>query len=158
MSMRIRSKRGRRLVAALTVGALALTAVACDRNDSNDSLSATYGVPDNAVDIQAEEWKLVSVGTSVELARGTNVTLSVDGDRVFGQGPCNRYHGTIEFDDDDSVAISKLASTQKACEDPVMRAEQAYLDALGRVDTIDVSDEELELSGGGATLVYEPLG
>jgi heat shock protein HslJ len=83
------------------------------------------------------------------------VTLSVDDGRVSGQGPCNGYHGKIELGDDDSVTISKIGATLKSCGDRLDRAEQRFFDALEGVDTIDVSDEELELSNG-ERLVFEP--
>lgn len=154
MAPRRRSRTRRVLVATVAIGAFALLAASCDRNDEVDSLSATYGVPSNQIDAEAETWVLDTRESSIELAGGRRVTLEVDDDRVFGQGPCNSYRGTIEIDGD-SVSITKLTSTQRGCEARVERAETRYFAALEAADTIDVSDEELELTDG-QRLVFTP--
>ena len=88
---------------------------------------------------------LVRADSSLTTDDDSPVTLVVDDDRVSGTGPCNTYHGGIDLDGD-SVEITSLASTLRACDDSIMEAEDEFFAALEAVDTIDVSEDELVLS------------
>ncbi|MCJ7438559.1 MAG: META domain-containing protein [Acidimicrobiia bacterium] len=155
------ARKGYRRLVCFGAAALAILlaggATGCsDRNDQVDSLSATYGLPSTRVDLEAENWVLVPAENSNGITGDTPVTLAVDGEQVSGSGPCNAYHGDLDLEGD-SVEITNLASTLRACGDPVMKAEGKYFAALEAVDQIDVSDDRLVLANDqGVRLVFRP--
>ena len=53
------------------------------------------------------------------------ITLEIDGTRVSGQGPCNRYFGSITYSDtgSNSIQVGPIASTKKAV--PTYRQSKA---------------------------------
>ena len=60
------------------------------------------------------------------------VTLEIEDTRVSGQGPCNRYFGSILQSDigSSSIQVGPLASTKMAC--PHLLAEHRYFQDLQR--------------------------
>ena len=66
------------------------------------------------------------------------VTLEIDGTRVSGQGPCNRYLGSITYSEtgSNSIQVGPLASTKMAC--PNLSAEHRYFQDLQRVSMVKV--------------------
>jgi heat shock protein HslJ len=68
----------------------------------------------------------------------------------------DRFSGTYE-EDGTSISLGPLMTMRMACEDEVMKAEQAYLTALATVGSWSASDEELVLfnAAGGEILRYE---
>lgn len=150
----------------LLPGLLALVGVlaaGCGWNDDVDSRAATQGVPATRADVEARDWVLVPDDSSIGPVGDTAVTLSVDGDRVSGQAPCNTYTGSFSLERDGSVDIDRLALTRKACPGPADTAETAFVEALEAADHVTVTvDEEgrddhdrLVLTGpGGVRLAF----
>lgn len=144
-------------ISLVLVAAFAVLLGACASPTEEDSLSATYGLPDVERALEAETWVLDGQGSSPEIDTDTTVTLEFDGGRVAGQAPCNRYHGGFELDGHD-IRIGPLAGTMMACDEAVDAAERAYFSALEAVDTVDVTDPtRLELTGGNISLVFDRL-
>jgi heat shock protein HslJ len=84
------------------------------------------------------------------------ITLEIDGTRVSGQGPCNRYFGSITYSDtgSNSVQVGPIASTKKAC--PHLSAEQSYFQELQRVSMVKVVPGGLVLTTSDETkLVFK---
>ena len=133
----------RSLTLAGTAALVVLLAAGCGWNDSVDSLAATEGLPSTRADIEAHDWVLDYSDSSLSAETDTPVTLAIHGDDLSGMAPCNTYRGSFELGRDDSVEISDVASTQRACESEVMDAEDEYLAALEGVDRakVDVDDE-----------------
>ena len=131
------------LTLAATAALVGLVAAGCGWNDSVDSLAATEGLPSTRTDIEAHDWVLDYSDSSLSSESENPVTLTVDGDRIFGVAPCNTYRGTFELGRDESVEITDVAVTQKACDPRTMDAEDEYLAALEGVDRVklDVDDE-----------------
>jgi heat shock protein HslJ len=131
----------------MTIAGLAalvgLVAAGCGWDDSVDSLAATEGLPSTRADVEAHDWVLDYSESSLSAEADNPVTLTVDGDEVFGAAPCNTYRGTFELGRDDSVEVSDIASTRMACDSEIMDAEAEYLAALEGVDhvKVDVDDE-----------------
>ena len=73
------------------------------------------------------------------------VTLEINGTRVSGQGPCNRYFGSIAHSDTGSnnIQVGPLASTKMAC--PHLSAEHRYFQDLQRVSMVTVVPDGLVL-------------
>ena len=127
-------------------GLIAVSAVGCAGGDSEiDSSSTTNRRPPTRVELEAEDWVLVRADSSLTTDDDSPVTLAFDDGRVSGTGPCNTYNGGLDLDGD-SVEITGLASTLRACDDSIMEAEDEFFAALEAVDTIEASDDELVLS------------
>jgi heat shock protein HslJ len=91
-------------------------------------------------DLENIEWRLLE-------SAADNVTLSFSGDNVSGQGPCNRYFGTVTAGDAVSeLTIGPLASTQMMCPGEAMQQEKDYLDALSSVIRFSFNTTRLTLT------------
>ncbi|MGR3320896.1 MAG: META domain-containing protein [Pseudooceanicola sp.] len=85
-----------------------------------------------------------------------DATLKVSQDGTLsGLAPCNRFNGNW-FLSDSGLTIGPLATTRRAC--PEMEAETAYLTALQAATEVSPAGEQLDLSGGGQTLVFRTGG
>ena len=64
------------------------------------------------------------------------VTLEIDGTCASGQGPCNRYFGSITRTDSgsSSIQVGPIASTKMAC--PHLSAEHRYFQDLQGVSMV----------------------
>ena len=74
------------------------------------------------------------------------VTLEIEDTRVSGQGPCNRYFGSITQSDtgSNSIQVGPIASTKMAC--PHLSAEHRYFQDLQRVSMVKVVPDGLILT------------
>ena len=84
------------------------------------------------------------------------VTLEIEDTRVSGQGPCNRYFGSITRPDagSNSIQVGPIASTKMAC--PHLSAEHRYFQDLQRVSMVTVVPDGLILTTGDQTkLVFK---
>jgi heat shock protein HslJ len=115
---------------------------ACETPTATHTRDATAGLPDLQQDLAAHEWLLDADDSSPRSRAAEPVTLAFDGaGGVSGTGPCNIYRGDLSVDDDDdTIVITNLAQTKRACALATMRAEQEYLDALQSVRDVDLSD------------------
>ena len=102
------------------------------------------------------EWELTD-GTSdgAPLPRPAigRATLSLENGQLGGVSYCNHYSGTYRLDGP-ALRIDGLGGTEMGCEPDVMAAESAYLEALAGVAEAQIDDEELVLTGDGATLRF----
>ena len=73
------------------------------------------------------------------------VTLEIEDTRVSGQGPCNRYFGSILHSDtgSNSIQVGPIASTKMACTH--LTAEHRYFQDLQRVSMVTVVPDGLVL-------------
>ena len=84
------------------------------------------------------------------------VTLEIENTRVSGQGPCNRYFGSVVQSNtgSNSIQLGPLASTKMAC--PHLSAEQSYFQELRRVSMVKVVPDGLVLTTSDqTTLVFK---
>lgn len=84
------------------------------------------------------------------------ITLEIDGTRVSGQGPCNRYFGSITHSDkgSNSIQVGPLTSTKMAC--PHLSAEHSYFQDLQRASIVTVVPDGLVLTTSDKTkLVFK---
>jgi heat shock protein HslJ len=136
---------GARWRVIVLIASLVLVLVACDFDTDADTRSDTAGVPHTRQDIEAHEWELTR--SSVGIDAGKRPTFELDDDAGSGQAPCNRWNGQVDVDHE-TIEIRNIAQTMMACEEPIMRADQAYVTALEKVDTVEVSDKRMVLSNG----------
>lgn len=84
---------------------------------------------------------------------GTTLTATFTADTVSGSAGCNDYNGPYTLDGD-KVTIGPLATTRKACEQPVMDQETAFLTALQTPATVEQNGGIVTLrNAAGATQV-----
>ena len=84
------------------------------------------------------------------------VTLETEDTRVSGQGPCNRYFGSIMHLDtgSNSIQVGPIASTKMACTH--LSAEHRYFQYLQRVSMVTVVPDGLVLmTSDQTTLVFK---
>jgi heat shock protein HslJ len=113
----------------------------CRTPTANDQRDATAGLPDLQQDLAAHEWLLDPGDSSPGNRAARPVTLVFGTDKVSGAGPCNSYRGDLSVDDDgDTIAITNLGQTNRACDPTTGRAEREYLAALQKVRDVDLSD------------------
>lgn len=84
------------------------------------------------------------------------VTLEIQGTRISGQGPCNRYFGAVTHSTSDihNVSVGPIASTKMAC--PHLSAERDFFQDLQSVTTVEIVQDSLMLKTSSAkTLIFE---
>jgi heat shock protein HslJ len=112
----------------------------------------------SATSLAGTSWTLEQLGSEEDLQsvlEGTTITLQVDeaGTNAAGTAGCNRYRGTLNVQDN-SFRITTPISTMMACREDVMQQEQTYLRILQAVDSFEIAENRLELSGDGQRLVF----
>jgi heat shock protein HslJ len=111
--------------------------------------------PSGGSSLNGTHWILVSTHATARVPAATPFTIQFDATTASGAGPCNRYHMPFKLDGD-KVTAGPVASTQIACAQPLLTAEQHYFAAIEKVDTAQVQDAQLVLTGPDNTrLVYE---
>jgi heat shock protein HslJ len=151
-----RTLRPTRRLGVLAVTVLAALLLAACSTDA-DTLSETEGLPSLQTSLEAHTWALQPARSTPPVTAGDVPTIAFDGDRVHGRGPCNTFRGDVEYGDDDGLTISMLATSLRACEPAVARAERSYLAALRRVDSADVPvdhEDTATLTGNAVRLVF----
>ena len=93
-------------------------------------------------------WVLASLAGKTPV-KGTELTSEFTAKRrVSGSAGCNRYTGTYKVSGS-TIRIVPLATTRKACAEPIERQETAFLTALSRARSFVVSGATLTLKSAG---------
>ena len=80
---------------------------------------------------------------------GTELTIEFTAKRrASGSAGCNRYTGTYKVSGS-AIRISRMATTQRACAEPIERQETAFLNALSRARSFVVNGATLTLKSVG---------
>lgn len=111
---------------------------------------------DSASLLQGREWIVASLAGKPVLAEPRiTMTFAATGG-LSGLGSCNRFNAEYTLTGE-GLSISKGMSSMMACEEPVMRQEQIFLELLERVSRFSIaSDGALILhSDGDRTIVTE---
>jgi heat shock protein HslJ len=141
----------RRIILALTMGALALSAAACSSAGSSPS-GGSGGT------IEGITWKLTSYdvsGTSTPVPADVFVDARFAGGTVAGSSGCNVYNGPAVVTGS-TIKVGTLAGTLIACQGPAADVEKAYLANLGNAASFTATADGLTMfdAAGKATLVY----
>lgn len=100
----------------LILGVLLLLFVSCDKNIKLENMEKT-------------EFVLVNI------YKDFGITLSFEGDRIYGFSGVNRYFGNFKLKGT-KLTIDPLASTKMAGEPKAMKAEDEYLKLFSTVDKV----------------------
>lgn len=104
------------------------------------TLAACVG-PALSNDISGIDWHLVGLeGQAVTW----EATLRLDGAKVTGKAPCNRFFGTNAASLPD-LSLGAIGSTKMAC--PDLAAEAAFFDALQAMQRAELDEGHLYLIG-----------
>lgn len=97
--------------------------------------------PALADEISGTDWHLVGLeGQKVEW----QASLRLDGDKVSGKAPCNRYFGTNAATLPE-ISFGGMGATKMAC--PDLAAEDAYFSALQAMQRAELDQGHLFLIG-----------
>ena len=84
--------------------------------------------------------------------KGKVPTLSIEANKISGNGGCNNYFGTLATDvSTGSFVASQMGSTRMACDN--LSSEQNYFQMLSKVTKYVSSGNTLELYQGGLLLL-----
>lgn len=121
------------------------------------------GQPASAESLAAETWVLTSYGSSDQpQAVMENAVISLKYEmiqgRLGGSAGCNRYFGSITIDEDQQTfSIGPLGMTRKACAQPIMEQETAFISMLERVTRFATREGSLLLyTDSGEVLSFVP--
>ncbi len=114
-------------------------------------------VATTTVPLEGTPWKLAALadakGTAVPTLAGTEVTALLQGGRVTGSAGCNNYSATYKATSAALTVNAPVATTRKACTQPIMQQETAYLAALAKSATFKIEGDKLELRNAAGVLL-----
>ena len=97
--------------------------------------------------LEGTGWLLTHMDRQTPI-ENAEVTLNVQKGRIGGKSACNHYSADIKGGENaGDIHIGVAMSTRMACPDHLMNIEQAYLDALSRVDSFSFQFGSLALRG-----------
>lgn len=103
--------------------------------------------------LEKTTWTLTQLGTAATSASSKAPTLQISGSKVSGFAGCNQYQATYKRTAN-RVSITKVVLTRRACEPALMKAENDFVQALGKVTTYRRTGQTLALYGGKTRLVF----
>lgn len=88
--------------------------------------------------------------------QGTTLTAQFLTGKITGSGGCNTFSGTYIEGENQTLTISKLATTMMACDPPVMELESQYLTLLEETGSFSIANNQLTLlnQAGQTSMVY----
>lgn len=127
------------------------------------ALPATISAQDEPLATpEGVDWTLTSyydedTAESVSLPFDSDASLRLQDGIAAGSGGCNQFNGSYEIDGSSLRFSEEMGVTLALCEADVQMIEDAYLAALGRVDswTIDAGVLELSDDFGNVILTFE---
>ena len=108
---------------------------AVDLTIDGQDLSGCGGEPRTLL---AGLWHLVDLPGEA-LPEGAQPTLEIVGDFMSGAAGCNRFTGGVALSGE-GLTLKPGGMTMMACEEPLMKLEQAYMQRLGRVSQFDFDE------------------
>ncbi|MCP3992415.1 MAG: META domain-containing protein [Actinomycetia bacterium] len=124
-----------------------------DHKDGTDTTDGSDTRPSIAGD-----WQLVSLtvdAVSVDLPAGVDLDITIEDGSIQGLGGCNHFGGSITVEDDGTLHIDEMFSTEMACD--VLDFETIYLPALALASQWEASPEGLTFRGEGSEMRYVQL-
>lgn len=98
---------------------------------------------ENSIGLENTAWTLKSLAGQ-PIAETTTITLEFRDGGLGGSAGCNSYRGNVTVDGN-TLAVSPLNTTRRACDQPVMTQEMTYLRLLQSVTTFEQTDKTLTL-------------
>jgi heat shock protein HslJ len=104
-------------------------------------------------------WTLVSYGDPANptpvVEGGQPVTLVFSATGVSGNGSCNSYGGSFQYDSSaGTISFSQIISTLIACDQPINDQERVYFDALSKATNYVITGNQLQITYDGGVLTF----
>jgi heat shock protein HslJ len=116
-------------------------------------VAAPVEAPAVPVSLLGTAWRLERLtGAAVQGGTRPSLEFPIEG-RASGNGSCNRFNGIVSIQDG-VIMFGGLATTRKACPEPVMKQEETYLSALRESVRFEADAESLTIHSAGRE---EPL-
>jgi heat shock protein HslJ len=122
--------------------------------------SGTDGTAANQEDLEGVFWVLVDMeqdGETTAPLESSRIDLVLEGQSASGSSGCNSYSGEYTLTQD-GISFGQMATTLKACPQPLMEQEQTYLTVLQAAEEATLDGDTLTLSGPEGTLVFSSEG
>jgi len=111
--------------------------------------SATFAMETNShsPSLAGSSWVVTGLADAEPLA-GHPVTFEFDEQGgITGDASCNSFGGECTIEGD-KITVTRVRSTRRACEEPVMSQERSFLALLGSAQTwVITADDDLLLRG-----------
>jgi heat shock protein HslJ len=104
------------------------------------------------INLENTSWTLTSLAGNA-LVEDTTITLEFRDDGLSGSAGCNSYRGNATVDGN-TLRISPLVTTRKACAETIMNQELSYLNLLQSATTFEATDTMLTLLSGEERLEF----
>lgn len=121
------------------------------------------GMGGTEADLVSTQWALVSYGpaeSQIQVLPDTEVTLQFEADgQAGGNSGCNAFSAQYEVSNG-NLTFGEIVSTLMACSgEGIMDQEEAYLDALRRAETFEMTADRLTIAyaNGTSRLTFERL-
>ena len=116
--------------------ALAFSMAACAAHSSPPPAPRPPGVADRLI---GSNWRLEDLAGAGVLDRAEATIAFPEPGRVAGSASCNRFIGTADIGDDDSLHIGPLATSRRMCKSAAVgKQETKYLKALGAAQRVEI--------------------
>jgi heat shock protein HslJ len=103
--------------------------------------------------LEDNPWEATAIadesGDLVPVIEETSAFVRFEDGQASGDGSCNRFFGPYEATDDGGLEFGEMGLTMMACLDAIMEQEQAFLAALGAVDSYSIAGSTLEMRAAG---------
>ena len=131
------------------VGENILILLDAKNNPVKNKQSENYSLNKTTNEITEKYWKLIELnGAEVAHSEGfrqePHIIFTVEENIVFGNGGCNNFSGSFEFQQGNRIKISQVISTQMACLD--MEIESQLFQLFPIIDNFTVSSDGRFLS------------
>ncbi|MCG8326474.1 MAG: META domain-containing protein [Chitinophagales bacterium] len=106
--------------------------------------------------IEGKVWELASYtmdGSSRDLQDSSILTMTIEGDKIFGSGGCNSYNGGVQLQSDGVIKIGELATTKMLCRN-IMTQEQVFLQLLQEAQLYSVNQLFMEIESKNGSLSF----
>ncbi len=94
------------------------------------------------------QWKVTNFNNNRHAVVGvlgeSNLTLSFEDGQVSGSAGCNSFHGKYSTEGS-QLTLGPLATTRRACEEPLMNQEREFLAALASAVTWSIEGNVLDM-------------
>jgi heat shock protein HslJ len=94
------------------------------------------------------DWKVTSFNNNRHAVVGvlgeSNITVSFKDGQVAGSAGCNNFHGTYATEGS-KLQLGPLATTRRACDEPLMTQEREFLAALASAVTWSIDGNVLDM-------------
>jgi heat shock protein HslJ len=123
----------RRAVPAIVLAAVAVSAASCV-------------VP--PAPLAGTNWTLQPGSLDVPIPGGSSITATFSATEISGVAACNSYRAQYTAGPGNKLDIGDIVTTRRACAEPILRAEQAFIAELRLVTTYEADGNFLRMGDG----------